>query len=168
MHLARDYRRELLQVVVIGDCHKGGGGAATGDCYRGLLQGLSQGGTATGDCYRGLLQGLSQGGTATGDCYRGLLHGTLQGTLKGTAGPSHPSVAVGYEEALGQRVGTHGLQEILQWHALAVHPEQHIKFHVIANSGTESTASCDMRSDSLLMVIVGYSTIRLQRAVLFT
>jgi len=67
---------------------------------------------------------------------------------------SHPSVAVGYEEALGQRIGAHGLQEILQWHALAVHPEHHIKFHVIANSDSETTASessCSMMSESLLM-----------------
>ncbi len=106
------------------------------------------------DCYRGLLQG-----TVTGDCYRGL------------QGPSHPSVAVGYEEALGQRVGAHGLQKILQWHALAVHPEHHIKFHVIANSGTESTASgasCDMMSGSSLMVFDGYSINRLQCALTFT
>ncbi len=60
---------------------------------------------------------------------------------------SHPSVAVGYEEALGQRVGAHGFQEVLQWHALAVHPEYHITLYVTAISVTESTtseASCEI------------------------
>lgn len=82
------------------------------------------------DCYRELLCR-----TVTGDCYRGL------------QGPSHPSVAVGYEEALGQRVGAHGFQEVLQWHALAVHPEYHITLYVTAISVTESTtseASCEI------------------------
>ena len=84
------------------------------DCYRRLLQGLLLG-IVMGDCYWELLHR-----TVTGDCYRGL------------QGPFHPSVAVGYEEALGQRVSAHGLQEILQWHALAVNPEHHITLHVIA------------------------------------
>jgi len=129
VRLAGDYERSRVKMPGLPGLLQG---TVIGDCYRGLLQR-----TVMRDCYRELLCR-----TVTGDCYRGL------------QGPSHPSVAVGYEEALGQRVGAHGLQEILQWHALAVHPEHHIKFHVIANSDSETTASessCSMMSESLLM-----------------
>ena len=80
-------------------------------------------------------------------------------------------MAVGYEKALGQRVGAHGLQELLQWHALAVHPEHHIKeLHVISQSDSESTAfgaSCKMMCEPLLMVVDGYVMILLQCALAF-
>ena len=45
---------------------------------------------------------------------------------------AHPAVAIGDEESLGQRVGIHRLQKVLQGHALPVHPASHIQPVTIA------------------------------------